>query len=321
MSNIPVTSQVWLQNFRLYVNGVKVRWPDLHLHLVAGECVDLTLEFEYSYLIGDPESFLKLCCEPDAELLGLVCDPPFGQLVEMAEGLIELNWHICASEVSGGPFTLHFEMPLYPGMPPSPLIPGKLITIDEDLCVYFDKFLINFGSSTAFPCLGGTHTISIQPAAGCALLGKMVRLKWIGTSPEKLGVKVLPNFEAQKLTSDGCTWTFNCKDSKEKGEWELYVLVKEPDMESKPLPMSLGHNLVTVERWSSDSSLLGWPPQPQTLLIASSAFTKKPAGGVEVTVSSSSGTSYGYTDEQGKYIKTGEGFSLGVRNKYDDSWA
>lgn len=136
MSRSSVTSQTWLQNFRPYVNGTKVRWPDLHLSLMAGECLDLTLEFEYSYLIGDPESPLKLCCEPDAESLGLECDPPFGQLVEMAKGLIELTWHICARKTFGAAFELHFEMPFYPGMPPSPLVPGKIedVLIDSLRC-------------------------------------------------------------------------------------------------------------------------------------------------------------------------------------------
>ncbi|RIJ10612.1 hypothetical protein DXT77_12655 [Pseudomonas sp. 91RF] len=136
MSSISVTSQTWLQNFRPYVNGTKVRWPDLYLSLMAGECIDLTLEFEYSYLIGDPESPLKLCCEPDVESLGLECDPPFGQLVEMKEGLIELTWHICARKTSGAPFELHFEMPFYQGMPPSPLVPGKIedVLIDSLRC-------------------------------------------------------------------------------------------------------------------------------------------------------------------------------------------
>ncbi|UDI91761.1 hypothetical protein [Pseudomonas sp. IAC-BECa141] len=136
MSNISVSSQTWLQNFRPYVNSTKVKWPDLYLYLMAGECIDLTLEFEYSYLIGDPESPLKLCCEPDAESLGLECDPPFGQLVEMKEGLIELTWHISAHKTSGAPFELHFEMPLYQGMPPSPLVPGKIedVLIDSLRC-------------------------------------------------------------------------------------------------------------------------------------------------------------------------------------------
>ncbi|WP_139832559.1 hypothetical protein [Pseudomonas sp. B26(2017)] len=108
----------------------------MNLILMAGECVDLTLEFEYSYLIGDPESPLKLCCEPGGDSLGLVCDPPFGQLVEMAEGLIELTWHICARKTSGAPFELHFEMPFYPGMPPSPSVPGKIedVLIDSLRC-------------------------------------------------------------------------------------------------------------------------------------------------------------------------------------------
>lgn len=132
MSSQPINSQTWFQNFRPELNSVRVRWSDLHLTLIAGESIDLTLEFEYSYLIGDPEGFLKLCCEPDAESLGLVCDPPFGQLVEMAEGLIELTWHISAHKTSGSPFELHFEMPLYSGMPPSPLVPGEIAKVFID---------------------------------------------------------------------------------------------------------------------------------------------------------------------------------------------
>ncbi|MGE1175986.1 hypothetical protein [Pseudomonas sp. BW7P1] len=321
MNSSSVTSQTWLQNFRPYVNGVKVRWPDLSLHLVAGQCIDLTLEFEYSYLIGDPESPLKLCCEQDAESLGLVCDPPFGQLVEMAEGLIELTWHICASGTSGGSFNLHFEMPLYQGMPPSPSIPGKLITIDQDLNVCFDNFPVEFGKSAAFPCFGAVHTITVLPAVNSALLGKEVRLKWIGPSPSQLNVMLTPSIgTSQTLTAEGCSWTLNCKQSKEKGEWALHVLVLDPALESVPLPMSLGHNLVTVERWSSETSGSGWPPLPHHQIIATSTFLKVPAEGVEVRVSAPNGTSYGYTDKDGKFSATGEGVFLGVRNKYNNSW-
>jgi hypothetical protein len=321
MNRLPATSQTWLQNFRPHVNGVRVRWPDLYLSLVAGECINLTLEFEYSYLIGDPESPLKLCCEPDAESLGLECDPPFGQLVEMAEGLIELTWTLNATGTSGGPFNLHFEMPLYHGMPPSPSILGKLITIEQDLNVCFDKFPVEFGKSAAFPCFGAIHTVTVLPAINSSLLGKEVKLKWIGPSPSQLNVVVTPSIDtSQTLAAEGCSWTLNCRQSKEKGEWALHLLILDPEMESVSLPMSLDHNLVTVERWSSETRNSEWPPLPQHLIIATSKFLEVPAEGVEVVVSTPYGTSYGYTDKDGKFSATGEGVSLAVHNKYNNSW-
>ncbi|AWA41115.1 hypothetical protein ACTJK3_07250 [Pseudomonas sp. 22105] len=310
MSNVSVTSETWLQNFRPYVNGTKVRWPDLYLSLMTGECIDLTLEFEYSYLIGDPESPLKLCCEPDAESLGLVCDPPFGQLVEMKEGLIELTWHICARKTSGAPFELHFEMPFYEGMPSSPPVPGRVVNLITELEVKFDNMSTAFGGQ-AYGCHGARHLLKVMPV-GESLLNERVRL--LRTVPA--GVEISPaESMPQTLSAAGANWTIDCLRSTEDGEIEVRLEFMDLGFESNSLCFKLGHYLVEAKHWETDY----WDSKTYSIR-ATSVFLGTPAAGVQVRLN---GVDYEKTDKYGEAHKTdGEGgwVSLSIKNYYDGSY-
>lgn len=321
MSSSSVSSQTWLQNFRPYVNGEKVRWPDLHLHLVAGECIDLTLEFEYSYLIGDPESPLKLCCEPDADSLGLVCDPPFGQLVEMAEGLIELTWHICATGDSNSPlglaipFNLHYEMPLFQGMPPSPGIPGSIVGAEQQVETWFDTFPVYFGSSV-YPCHGAKHTVKVVPKPESDLIGKEAVLLWGGRPAEELGVIMSPS-TPQPLSGSGTVWELNCEGSTVDGAFSLIMAIEGWEGATEPLSMSLGHNLVTVERWITGP----FEHQPgsryfNSHIRATSVFTKNPASNVEVLIDDKAGRLKTGPDGEASDLQMTPA-SLSIVNKYN----
>jgi hypothetical protein len=320
MSDVPVSSQTWLQNFRPYVNGVRVKWPDLLLNIAAGESVELLLEFEYSYLIGDPESPLRLCSVPAAEEVGLVCDPPFGQLVEMAQGLISLTWIITATQTASGPFELHFEMPLYPGMPNSPLIPGAVLDFTRELDVTFDALAVGFAPDYhGYPCHGAAHTVTVKPRPDSRLLDKDIHLV---TDAALAGVIVTPAPPTvQRLTAEGITWQLDCRATTEDKSFALQLAVMESGVTSLPLAMSLGHNLVTAYRWTQAQSGHGdWYSHN---IRATSVFLNKPAPGVPVTVSvSGGGTSSGITNYLGEYSRASMdnwGITLTLTNRYDGS--
>ncbi len=311
MSNFPVTSQTWLQNFRPYVNGTKVRWPDLYLSLMAGECICLTLEFEYSYLIGDPESPLKLCCEPDAESLGLECDPPFGQLVEMAEGLTELTWHICAGQTASGPFGLHFEMPLYEGMPHSPPVPGVVFNLARALEIKFDDMTNPLGA-TVYACHGAKHFFNVRPRNDI-FLNEKVRLLRSGHA----GVEILPA-ETSIITLDrlGSSWRVDCSNSTVDGVFSVQLEFPDLGLKTNPLHFELGHNFVTAKRWETEY----WGSTTYSIR-ATSNFLGVPVAGVQVK---NNGVDYDKTDRRGEVHKTdevGDVVILSIKNLYDGSYA
>lgn len=323
MSDTPTTSQTWLQNFRLNVNGEKVRWPDYCFNLAAGQCIELMLEFEHSYLIGDPDSPLKLCCDPDAETLGLMSDPPFGQLIEIAEGLVSLTWNVCSGQNSNAafgltfPFELHFEMPLYQGMPHSPVMSGAIVDSEQQLELYFDRFPVSFGSRV-YPCHGARHTVKVQPKNTSHLIGKRVELKWGGTPAAELGVVIHPN-TPQMLTLAGAVWELKCESSIKDGSFFLNMEVESSEGVTEPLFMSLGHNRVTAERWTTGPFQL----DPVTTyyfthIRATSLYTALPAQGVEVLVNGVGGSSTtGLNGEVREQVLKGTTKNLSIINRYD----
>lgn len=319
MSSVPITSQTWLQNFRPYVNGVRVRWSEFLLMLAAGESVVLMLEFEYSYLIGDRESPIRICCEPGEEEVGLVSDPPFGQLVEMAEGLISLSWTISATQTANGPFEIHFEMPLYQGMPNSPSTPGAVLNFAQDLEVMFDAFPVAFSPNHhGYPCHGTTHTVWVRPTLTSQLLNMKVKLL---TDAEKVGVGVTPWPQTpQVMTAEGVKWQFDCRHTTKDEGFSLQLVVQDMGVTSLPLRMSLAHNLVTAYRWSEENYShpdITWYSHH---IRATSVFLGSPARGVQVTVKSGDGSSFETTDSKGEAQKndyTSVGVEMLILNRYD----
>ncbi|UQS17927.1 hypothetical protein [Pseudomonas sp. HS6] len=322
MSNIPATSQTWLQNFRPYVNGERVRWPDLQLNLAEGESCEIMLEFEYSYLIGDPESALVLCCVPDAGEMGLVSDPPFGQQIDMAQGLISLSWTITTDQVPSSSFKLHFEMPNYQGMPQSPVIPGEILNFAQEMDVLFDSFHVGLRSEHhGYPCHGTTHTITVLPKPSSQLLNKHIKLI---TGAESVGVVVSPPPQAsQQLTAEGIRWQLDCRSTSNDAEFSIRLSVDDGSATSSALPMTLGHNLVTAYRWREEHYShpdITWYSHH---IRATSVFLGKPALGVQVEVIFNGSSSYRSTDSKGEVHvndQMGNGdIKTRIRNRYDET--
>jgi len=128
MTNFSQTS-TWRANFRPHLDGVRCRWDDLRLNLIAGKCYQLTLEFDGSYLIDDPESAIAIYCVPDSNLSGIEFAPEEGKLIEMVRDpnpFSSLTWTISTERAHHGPFQIYFKMPGYDGMPDSPKISGRV---------------------------------------------------------------------------------------------------------------------------------------------------------------------------------------------------
>lgn len=310
MSKSIVDSQTWLQNFRFHVNGEHVRWPELQLNMAAGQSVELTLDFEYSYMIGDPDSWLSLFCEPMAGEVGLECNPPFEQLVEMAEGLISLTWTLTAKTDSTGFFGLHFEMPLYDGMPSSPPVPGKVLNYALELEIKFDEFQVGTGSH-AYPCHGAEHMLTVLPKPGSQLLNKNIELV---TEGGQLGVEFTPSLTTpQLLGPGGVSWKVDCRKTTTNGDFSLVLNAEK--VTSAPLVMSLGHNLVSVERWRTDHAQWPeWTPYTVSHIRAKSEYLGSVAPGVRVIVDN--GVRFGTTNYQGEFSEREA--ALSILNRYNN---
>jgi len=138
MTNFSLAS-TWRGNFRSHLDGVRYRWDDLVLSLVAGKRYRLELEFDESYLIGDPESPIAIHFVPNGDVSGIEAVPQEGQLIEMVrdpDTFSSLIWTLSTEHAHPGPFHIFFRMPLYDGMPDSPIISGQIenVIIDSLTC-------------------------------------------------------------------------------------------------------------------------------------------------------------------------------------------
>ncbi|MGG7646485.1 hypothetical protein ACQ4OB_00410 [Pseudomonas sp. ES4] len=241
-----INFSTWYQEFMPYVNGQRIRWDDLDLKLFAGGVCELKLDYEYSWLIGDPDAQIALEYQPGNEGQGLVFDPPLGQLVEMAEGTTSLSWTIKATAASSGSFALQFAMPQFVEVPKSPPLPGAILDFAQELEAKYDEFPVPFGAN-AYPCHGAKHTFTVLPKPGSQWLNKKIRLLMRG---ENLGVVVSPSLESEQLlTPEGVMWELDCLGTTQKGSFSLQVMLVEFEGNIPPLNMLLAHNLVTAEHW------------------------------------------------------------------------
>ncbi|MHC8388057.1 hypothetical protein ACYZTM_08505 [Pseudomonas sp. MDT2-39-1] len=314
----------WLQEFRVYVNDVEVDWFDVRLNLVAGEICTLKLDYKYSWLIGQSEGFLALEYSPNAEGQGLVFDPPLGQLCEMAKDTTSLSWSISTEYAHSGTFELHFALPKFEQLAKSPPLPGVVVDFAQELEVKFDEFPTAFGAS-AFPCHGATHTVTVQLKPSSSLLNTPVKLLWAGEPATALGVVVTPSVEdVQLLGPDGASWTLNCLDTIENGDFSLQLMFVEWGRELLPLTMSLGHNLVTAKRWSESTESLPGYPRKLEKIRAISSFLKIPVSGVLVNLQEGSHRFYDrYSDVIGEVSSSNVDedvyISMRIVNTYDSS--
>ena len=308
----------WHQEFMPYVNGQRVRWDDLDLELLAGEVCELKLDYEYSWLIGDPDAHIALEYQPGKEGQGLVFDPPLGQLAEMAKGTTSLSWTIKADGAVCGSFVLQFAIPKIVEMSKSPPVNFGMSNWEQELEIKFDEFSVSFGASV-YPCHGAQHTLTVLPKPCSWLLNKKIRLLMGG---ENLGVVVKPSLaNEQLLTQEGATWELNCLNTTQNGSFSLQVMLESGEKTS-PLTMSLAHNLVTAQHWSEPAE--SFPGYPRTLhgIRSSSSFLKVPVSGVPVSQQVGSDTSRSSTDVNGEvtvnvdadvYVK------MWIVNRYDES--
>ncbi|WP_445181174.1 hypothetical protein [Pseudomonas sp. McL0111] len=281
------SSATWLQEFTPYVNGQKVKWPDLALKLGEGEVCTLMLDYEYSWLIGDPDSKICLMFKPGEEIQGMIVDPPLGQLVAMEEGTTSLSWSIRADGLPSDDFVLEFKIPLIVELPTSPPVSGEVFNLTQDLDVMFDVFPMALGK-TAYPCHGARHRLTVVPKPASRLLNSKIKLLMIG---EDFGVEVTPSLaEEHVLKEDGVSWELYC-NSTENGDFSLQVELVEAGIKSSSLIMSLAHNLVTAVRESKqiEPGGPGAEPYTQHLIRATSSFKDIPAHGVKVKVHLNSG--------------------------------
>lgn len=286
------TSSTWLQEFTPYVNGVRVKWPDLMLNVAEGETCTLMLDYEYSWLIGDPDAFLVLDYVPGREGQGLTFDPPLGQPIEMAEGTIALSWTISIEQASTCDFELQFSIARMADLPKSPIVPGLTRDIAQEVEVIFDEFPVTFRTSTIYPCQGAKHTVTVRPKPSSPLLDQPVILLLDGETVDKFGMRVTPKLvDARPLSAEGLTWELDCAEAI-AGRFTLQLKLAGTVFKSSPLEASLGHNLVTAEHWSKyvEPGRPGMEPYTAYYIRATSSFLNLPANGLRVTVSLSSGT-------------------------------
>lgn len=313
-------SNTWLQEFAPYVNGQRVKWPDLALNLLDNDECTLTLDYEYSWLIGDPDAFITMRYQSGQEGHGLVFDPPLGQLIEMAEGSTSLTWTIKTDGAPSGAFGLEFALPLIGDLPPSPPVPGTILNMAQELEIKFDEFDVAFGGG-AFPCLGAKHTFTVRPKPSSKLLDKAFKLTWGAEPGADLGVKIAPALGAEELlTQEGKTWELDCLNSTQSGDFSLQLTLVESGVTSSPLTLLLAHNLVTVQRWIEEHwqyPALTWYTHH---IRATSVFLNKPAVGVVVTVIRDDYISYPRTNGAGLFVmdnRNNANISMSVLNHYN----
>ena len=324
--HIAPDSSTWLQEFTPYLNGKRVKWPDLHLNLLEGEVCELTLDYEYSWLIGDPDAFICMEYVSGEAGQGLVFDPPLGQELKMAEGSTSLTWMITSAGAPSGSHILQFAIPRMGEMPKSPPVPIAVLDIAQELDIKFDTFSPDVGGA-AYPCLGAEHVFKLRAKPGSPLVGSLVMLEWEGETAESLGVTVTPALEKDlQLDLEWLSWTLDCRKSAKGGAFSLRLKMTRGDgLVFQPLVMMvLAHNLVRAVTWREEIELGNGDTMIQHGIRATSRFTEGLARGVQVTVqrSNSSEPSYATTSHLGEVLVNtllGVRVELTIYNRYDGS--
>jgi hypothetical protein len=253
-----------------------------------------------------------------AEALGLKFEPELKTL-RPVDGE-PIRWSV-SSEVSGpvGDFALNLTSPDLPDR----LLPGQLSAFDLD-----NEFEVQCNSvpkaldEAAYPCLGAYNSILIKVKADSPLLGRLVKLTWAGDSAESLGIEVHPK-ERQMLSAEWVEWALDCKRSTQDGRFSLGVESFEGKWATtSPWHMSLGHHLVSAERWTKihDGPIYFYEEYG---IRAISRFLDTPAENVEVAVYRDYSTTpeLHYTNRNGEVVITvmGQHISMSIRNRYNGS--
>jgi hypothetical protein len=287
MSIQTLDSSTWHQEFTPYVDGVRVRWEDLRLNILVGKVCELKLDYEYSWLIGNPDASICLEHQSGAGIGSVKFDPLLGHLRELIADPPHLTWSISTELADIGPFVLQFAIPPMEGMPKSPSVTIDTPDSALEVEVLFDSFPVAFKPGfPGFPCHGAVHTISMRRHPSSSLRDREVRLLWEGASAESLGMVITPSLDSTwLLTKDWQTWNLDCTDSIKDGYFALRVQAVVSGETTEALSMGLGHNLVTVTRWFTGPHDSGSNQAHYLRFIqATSAFTNKRASNVSVMV-------------------------------------
>lgn len=267
-------SSTWRANFRPHLDGVRKRWDDLVLKLVAGEGCELNLEFDESYLTGDPESPIALHCVLDFLGSGIEFSPAESQLVELTRdphNFSSVTWTILTGQAQHGPFWIYFSMPGYSGMPDSPRLPGMIFNdfVIESLTTPDPKIFVGEPSRA--------YIKAVDRESGLAM-GK-VSIDWVFAGKQLATTQTL---------DDGTSSIELIPTETETGEQFLTVTVQSGN--EKSLVLTVG---------SREVSELNTLPSEVTLggSLTVEARVSPLVGGKEVL--------FGYTDEADQRARTG----------------
>ncbi|MNQ22848.1 Bacterial Ig-like domain (group 1) [compost metagenome] len=187
----------------------------------------------------DEDIYLVLTGENGQDLGFDVDPPPQIQRTLTEKGLV---WTVRSNAKVSVPFQLHV---CHDELTPFEL-QGRLLSknLEEEGTFSFDKQPLPF-ESTAYPCLGGDHTLSFTPGTGSLLTGLEVAAKWVDESSPALNVKLAPDF-AQDLPSGGLEWTLDARDSIADGTLGLALELPQARFTYPAIPMLLGHNRIEI---------------------------------------------------------------------------
>ena len=307
----------WSQAAELFLDGARV-------DLAASDLVLLKKKLPYklelkvgddSVLIGSTVTLQNFWGVKER---GLTFFPDLG-MPQMINKGSSVHWYITSEEANSGFYGLSLASPVLRGWQ----LPGRVEAGDlvGNVKIDLDGFPQVFGGASAFPCLGASHTLTVQPRDSSFLLGQDVVLK-LSAQAADLGVTVSPS-SPQKLGEDGVSWTLNCVDSTNPGDFAVCLTVPALDFISAALPMSLGHNKVKISQRFGPQQLGGSASYWRYGICATSTFTGQLAARVPVTVAvTGKPTVESLTASDGWiYINyyDGESASLTIRNRYDGS--
>jgi hypothetical protein len=307
----------WAQAAELCLDGARV-------DLAASDLVLLKKKLPYklelkvgddSVLIGSTVTLQNFW---DVKERGLTFIPDLGMPQTINKGS-SVHWYISSEEANSGFYGLSLRSPVLRDWE----LPGRVEAGDlvDSVKIDLDGFPQVFGGASAFPCLGAPHTLTVRPQDSSFLLGQDVIME-LSAQAADLGVTLSPS-SPQKLGEDGVSWSLNCVDSTNPGDFAVWLTVPALGFISAVLPMSLGHNKVKIskrfgpEQWGGSASYWRYG------ICATSTFTGQPAARVPVTVAVTGKPINVYlTDYEGwAYVHyyDGESASLTIRNRYDGS--
>lgn len=202
------------------------------------EPVDLLIMPAEDTLLGE-NIYLDLTSSGDSNL-GFNFDPPMEEKRQLTEdGLI---WKVHSTSEISARFQLNV---CHDDLSPFEL-QGRLLskTLEEEGTFEFDLKILAF-ESTAYPCIGGEHTLRFTPNSSSLLIGLEVAAKLADASSHALNLELEPK-TPRDLTSDFLEWTLDGRESTESGMLGLSLELNQAGFTFPPVPMSLGHNRVLI---------------------------------------------------------------------------